>query len=295
MARAPRDRGRIASVAVGVALAALILGAIAASGAKLKTSSATTIVESGESGSATAKCKQGTKAVSGGYVTPPDTPDGLGAEAHESRRVGSKKWTTSTYNSGTGENLTSFAYCRDEAIRVATAQVGIAAQQPGFPPLLDTGSATAKCPRGTKVVSGGFDNPDFDFQGGSTGTNIRPYEMRKVGKRRWKVSASNRSNNAGTLVAYAYCHDGKALKTKRVSKSLVLKPGAPRATAIARCKRSQRAVSGGFSSAQPADFGGPFVTESRRKGKRKWVVSAFSNEVGPAITAYAYCEKKGQN
>jgi hypothetical protein len=235
------------------------------------------------------------KAVAGGYVAPPDMPDGLGAEAHESRRVGARKWTTSTYNSGTGERLTTFAYCRDEVIRIATAQVGIAAAQAGFPPLLDTGSATAKCPRGTRVVSGGFDNPDFAHTGGFDGPNIRPYESRKVGKRKWKVSASNRSDEAGTLVAYAYCHDGKAPKTKSKNKSLELKPGAPRATAIARCKKSQRVVSGGFSSDQPADFGGPFVTESRRKGKRKWVVTAFSNEVGPAITAYAYCEKKEQN
>jgi hypothetical protein len=284
-----RRRFAVGACIVGMAILAIGIGA--ASGAKLKTSSATTTVPSGETGSATAKCKKGTKALSGGFEGPPDTPTGVGAPGYESRRLGGRKWIYSSYNSGTGETVTSFAYCRDERIRVESAETGIAASSGGIE--LEIGDATARCPRGTKVVSGGFDNPDFDTQGGFTGPNIRPYESVKVGKRSWRISAYNRSNEAGILVAYAYCHKGKALKTRQASIALPLGPGGfPNGTVVASCKRSQRVVSGGFSSDQPSDFTGPFFARSKRMGKRKWVVSALANVLGPTITAYAYCEKK---
>jgi hypothetical protein len=288
-----RDRAPRAIVAFSVALLALVGAAIAAAGEGIKKGSATTTVAIGETGSSTATCKKGTKAVAGGYHVPPDSLTGLGAEAHEARRTAKREWTASSYNPGTGSTLNVFVYCRDERIKaVSSPEVAIAADGT-IEDDLPIGTAIAKCPRGTKVVSGGFDNPDFAFEGGYSATNIRPYESRKIGKRKWMVSASNRSDTAGTLIAYAYCHEGKKLKTKHASESLALGGGGfPLDSATASCKRTQRAVSGGFASDEPADFGGPFFTGSRREGKRRWTVTAAANELGPAITAFVYCEKK---
>jgi hypothetical protein len=55
---------------------------------------------------------------------------------------------------------------------------------------------TARCPRGTKVVSGGFDNPDFVVNG--TDIAILPFESMKTGKREWTVSARNLGSGLGT-------------------------------------------------------------------------------------------------
>jgi hypothetical protein len=289
----PTDGRRLAILASSAALAALVTAALAVAGTKLKTSSATGTAKVGDSPTATAKCKKGTKAASGGFESLSDTPTGLGGEIHESRRDGRRKWTGSSFNPGSGSTLTVFAYCRDEKVKSASADVAIAADVDPDPVALPTGTATATCPRGTKVISGGFDNPDFSFIGGSSGTDIRPYESFKSGKRTWTVSASDRGDEGGTLVAYAYCHKGKTPKTKQATETLALGPGGfPLDSVTARCKKSQRVVSGGFASDPVADVNGPFFTGSRRDGKRKWIVTAAANLPGPAITTYAYCEKK---
>jgi hypothetical protein len=71
-------------------------------------------------------------------------------------------------------------------------------------------------------------------------------------------------------------------------------PGTPTAEMVARCKRRQRVVSGGFGSPDDSGQATPKFLTSRREGKRGWNVLAIQGNNGfpTEVTAYAYCEKK---
>lgn len=80
---------------------------------KLKTKSASVTLGADELGSATAKCRRGREAVSGGYLQPDGFSTSGGSEIYffESYRVGKRKWTASGVNSGDPATLTAYAYC----------------------------------------------------------------------------------------------------------------------------------------------------------------------------------------
>jgi hypothetical protein len=285
-------RTRMRTCLVLAATAALALAGIAATagaGKKLKTRIAKTTVEVDENGAATAACKRGTKAVSGGFeaeFSPPpvDFPFIVG---DASRRTAPRKWSSSADNTGNAAgDLTSFAYCRAQNAKRASDSVTIPVGQ------FDT--ATATCPKGTKVLSGGF-RADPIVPGGGDTPVLRVSESRKAGNRAWEASAFSNGNVPGDLTAYAYCRHGKRLKTKQTSTTLTQKtPDMDFKDIEARCKRNQRTVSGGFSSPEVAAETTPRFISSRKLGKRGWGVAAFIGGTGATIdfTTYAYCEKK---
>jgi phage terminase large subunit-like protein len=79
----------------------------------LKTKEASTTVGADEIGSATARCRKGSEAVSGGYFAPGGFDLDVGSEIYfyESFRKGKRKWTASGLNLGDPATLTVFAYC----------------------------------------------------------------------------------------------------------------------------------------------------------------------------------------
>jgi hypothetical protein len=161
----------------------------------------------------------------------------------------------------------------------------------------EQGSATAKCPRGTKAISGGFDE-DFrvldDF----------PNESSRTGGRRWTSEAFNSVfGDPADLTSFAYCRDEK-VKSQSTTGSVAgtAEPGTPAyATLATKCKRGTKAVSGGFD-AEPPTVGVPiedtsFLTihRSRKTGQRSWEVRA-ANSGGEAgdLTVQVNCrEGKG--
>jgi hypothetical protein len=96
-----RMQRRFAILACVISAAALAFAISAASGAKLKTKSASTIVSTEAWGSqVTAQCDQGTKAISGGFHGEVGTEPGDPAVAtNSSWALGPRKWTVE------GENL----------------------------------------------------------------------------------------------------------------------------------------------------------------------------------------------
>jgi hypothetical protein len=252
----------------GALVLAVVAGvATGANKAKLKTSSASTALPLFEDGAVSAQCKPNTKSVSGGFeasdvVTP-----------IESLRLGSHAWRSGAVD-GSSEptSLTSFAYCRDEKVKSAADSVIV--------PSGEVRTATVSCPPGTKALSGGFEGK------ADTDSFVPPHVSRMVGKRQWETSAIN-YGDPDTLTAQVNCHEGKGLKTKSVSETT----SALTTELIAKCKKRQRVISGGFATSDLVSKGGPFVQESRKQGKRKWVVTVFDAGSTEA-TAYAYCEKK---
>jgi hypothetical protein len=287
-----RVRNVCALVAVTALAGLLMLAAIASGGERLKTKSQTTQIDPQDDGSATAKCKRGTKAVSGGFSSELDLANPALILPYASLRQGGRGWRSSgLYLSGAQESdFTSYAYCRDEQLKKNSKSVTV---DGSAPPDYGTGSATAKCPKGTTIVSGGFDNPDFDVDFSGMGqTGLIGYESRRQGKRKWTASALNLGDDSGELRVQANCREGEKLKTKQRSEEIDATGGAELAEVTARCAKKQRVISGGFSSSDPIDAGGSelaLVYGSRKQGKRQWTVSAVLTGE-ETITAYAYCE-----
>jgi hypothetical protein len=263
-----------ATLAVGIVTTAL-------AGKGLKTKSKTEHADPNEIADPTARCRQGTKAVSGGFQAefdlPAPTPVFIMAE---SRRSGGREWTSSGINGGSQDgDLTSFAYCRDQKLKTksATTEVDVG----------DLDSVTARCKQGEKAFSGGFAAEEVDL-GGPTPI-FQPVESLKQGKREWRVSAFNQGSAEGDLTAYVHCRKGKGVKTKRAEESL---SGNQFESAEARCSRKQRVVSGGFDHDSNWMTTGSYGMESKKLGKRGWEVAAFGLGQPHDVIAYAYCEKK---
>jgi hypothetical protein len=281
-------------VGVGAVTCSILLLAIAGSavGGAVKTKSKTTAIPDDGSATATAKCKRGEKVVSGGFDADFDSNDTT-VVLFESRKTGGRKWTASAGNRDTGSaQLNTFAYCSESlgGLKTRSAQTTI---PESFFPDASSGTATATCKKGERVVSGGFDGP---YDPTAASGVILPYESRKQGRRRWTVSATSYGQGAGTLTALAYCSESVGrLKTKSRSTTLPAGKGFDIDSVSAQCKQGQKVISGGFDSEFGSDFFSepqilPFV--SRKHGGRKWTVVAFDNAFGSGdLTAYAYCWK----
>ncbi len=261
------------AVAVLAALALVALTAAGAWGAKLKTASdMETVDPAGGIGSATAQCEHGTKAVSGGFESVGNPP--VGILPMDSLRDGARAWTARGQNfTADPATLTSFAYCRDQKLKTVTetetrSKNGIQ-------------TVTARCPRGTKAISGGF------AVGRSSGAGDLPYASYKAGKREWTV-ATGHFGDPESLTAQVNCRSGRKVKTKQVTETVDEYPD--REDLVVSCGRKRRVVSGGFAAETPVSKGGPFFKASRRDSGRKWLVSVVS--INDDVTAYAYCERK---
>jgi hypothetical protein len=267
-----------------VALATLALGVIASgalAGKKLKTKSETVEADAGERGFASGFCSPATAAVSGGFEADPvvfgePTPfyfiDG-------SLRSGGRSWISEGANigaiGGAPGTLTSYAYCREERIKSKRVTVSVAPDQ--------AQTVSAKCKRGTKAVSGGFDADDIGF--GSSGPFLRITTSRKSGGRTWEVRAANAGDETGELTAQVNCREGKGLKTRQRSAELDNEVF----ELDAKCKRKQRVVSGGFAGPDLVGPEGLIPFASMKVGKRGWHLAGL---VTGEVTVYAYCEKK---
>jgi hypothetical protein len=176
------------------------------SGPRLKKRSASTTVGVTGSpeaiGTVTARCKRGSEAVSGGFDASDHTDELFGPEMYvlSSRRQGTRKWTVSAFNFGDAPGeLTAFAYCdRSEPGLKAKAVSATVGTYPS------SSFITARCGKGRKVVSGGFDSPDFDPSG--TESEMYPFASLRKANRGWTVAGFNESTSRSLdLVAYAYC------------------------------------------------------------------------------------------
>jgi hypothetical protein len=255
--------------------------------AALKTTEASTTVESNTAGSVVAKCKRGTKPISGGFLDKAFNP-GPGSRVHfySSRKLG-RKWATAGWNYGGGNaTLSSYAYCdKGTRVKARSAEADI--------PSSGLGTAVASCKRRERVISGGFDDPSFDMTQPPDGSRVLAFASRKVGGRKWEVSGYNNASGSGTLTAYAYCAKGTRVKER--SNSIEIDPAIDTDQVAASCTRRERALSGGFDAELDPTLPGPYILPygSRKLGRRGWEVSGYSDgtEAG-TVTAYVYCAKK---
>jgi hypothetical protein len=264
---------------LGTATLAVGIVGTALAGKGLKTKSETENVDPGEDGSPSARCGQGTKAVSGGFEA--EFNPSL-FYMFESRRSGGREWTSSGFNvGGAAGDLTSFAYCRDQKLKTRAATTEV---DPG-----DIDSVTARCRQGEKAFSGGYAGDEVDIASPTTPVFF-PIASLKQGKRGWSVTARNLGNEDGDLTAYVSCRKGKGVKTKQAEET---QDTSEFESVEARCSRKQRVVSGGFDLDSNWTTTGAYPLEWHKLGNRGWELAAQDAGGQPHdLTAYAYCEKK---
>jgi hypothetical protein len=278
--------GAIALVAVAAVVTAGIAGAVV----KVKKTTIT-LAADGDQQFVTAKCKKGLRAVSGGFEAPGFVTEGGGNVPYQiiltSQRESKRKWTESAVDDAGGGDFVNFVKCSNELPKLKTKSATVTV------PDGEVGTATAHCPKNGEAVSGGFvpaidSAPQADF--------IFITESRRAGKRDWQVTGYNNHNDPLELTTFAYCAKHKVgLKTKSATDETTTDEAD--IVAKAKCKKGQRAVSGGFSASLVVEnpptvdvFTQPF--ESRPAGRRAWK-GAGGAYPDPGLTAawttFAYC------
>ena len=280
-----------------IALAALGLWVASADAAKLRTVARSGVVGGGATGptgttTVVARCPKGTKAVSGGFAI--SVPRILDAELSSRWFVVSESMMTPRGDgwrvSGSEHfpvpaisQFTAYAYCEK---RRKSILVGGTARTDTIPSLVgQTTGNTARCPKGTAAISGGFKTSSTDA-----------YFNRSSGSgRNWNVEVTNvGATTQNTYDVQAYCVRGKV---QRVGAPVVIPDsGGPTSGAVTIAKtpgcRKGRFVRGGGYAASPPAAGldsGPVVFGDvlARSG---WKVSALSISGSPqSFSIFGYC------
>jgi hypothetical protein len=149
--------------------------------------------------SLTVHCPRGGEAIAGGFKTP---GSGMNQVAlFESRRIGQRQWRVTGEGTSLSESrLRAFAYCASDKLGLEAKASSDSTDQEST----DV-AAKAKCKRGERPISGGF---EMEGDAGA-GAYVTPFESKRVHKRGWKASAASYSgDNTVTWKVYAYCLDG---------------------------------------------------------------------------------------
>jgi hypothetical protein len=262
----------------------------------------------GTTGSATATCPKGQTPIAGGWNSPGSVRQSF-LTVYSSTRSGKRGWTISAVINGFVTppatqfklNLTAYAYCRaGTALRSQTKAVSLPLIQNNF----NFVTATAKCPKGTVAISGGFQIP-----APNTSTAGWVHQSSRQSTRSWSASvtaATTNSTPAMNVTTIAYCAPGTAPATRKTTVPAPpsdTPPGAPTPTPGAapivakspKCGGGLQMISGGFRSpsviATPQPSTIPFIYESRRLGsKGPWQTSMFNSGTNPTtLTSVGYC------
>jgi hypothetical protein len=286
-----RSTTRLAALMLIAGLAVAATAGIA--GGALKTKQAEVSVAPSETESATATCKKGTRAVSGGFNAPGFDSNGANdtyVQTFGSLRSAKRAWTSTANNFYLEEDagtLVDYAYCSDDLPRLK------ARSKSATIPDGEVQSLTARCPRGGEAVSGGFDAEIS----GDIFDGAFPVESRRAGRRSWIVTAQAFGFPA-ELTAYAYCAKHK-LGLKSKVETQTTSEASTNLSGEVRCGKHQKVISGGFSGSFDVEAGGTLVEpfESQRAGRRVWRASTAAYASGEPVRwdVYAYCLEKEKN
>jgi hypothetical protein len=258
----------------------------------------------GTTGTATATCPKGQTPIAGGWNSPGSVRQSF-LTVQASTRSGKRSWTVSATINGFVTppqtqwklNLTAYAYCRAGAAlkqQVKTASLPLTSSDWSFL------TATAKCPKGTSALSGGFRIP------APTTTNAGwIHQSSQKNARSWSASVTAAGIQPSLPVtAIAYCAPGTTPATTKKATvpappsdtppgAFTPTPGGP--PTVARSPKCSNMVGGGFRApsviATPLSSSIPFIYESRRLGRKgPWQTSMFNPGVNPTtLTSVGYC------
>jgi hypothetical protein len=223
---------------------------------------------------------------SGGMYTDPLGADGEGVYPHSYERLGVQR----------GWHVTPVLYAptaQRSASRSVTLQVVCGPRlgpvsSPHSTVFVGPGesrTAVANCPRGNKLLAGGFQRTNFVTRGGNYVT-----ESRAASDRSWQVSGSAFGNFGGELTAIAYCLKSGGPLVSEVDSETALPVGESATTTTPVCPPGSTMVGGGFST---SPSGPALVSSAYFNPAGGWSATAY-NEFGPAATVSAngYCMTK---
>jgi hypothetical protein len=229
-------------------------------------------------------------------ATPPSAADGEGAYPHSYERLGAQRgWHVNPVLIDPSPS-TSFPVPsggttpRTVTLQVVCAKGLVPDSSPHKTVFLKSGqtkTATATCPKGQVLMSGGFQRTNFVRFGGDYIT-----ESRAVGSRSWRVSGTAFGSFGGELSAIAYCAiSKKPLLTTVSSASVPVGDKQLARTTTPACTGGQKLTSGGFSL--NGSSSALFADGTMTKGGT-WSASAFGYfGAAPGLTAYGYCMRPG--
>jgi hypothetical protein len=278
-------RRRSSLLAIAFA-ASLLAGALTASGAGALTLASQTYQLSGADTKQrlTVRCP-GKKALpySGGMVTDPLGPNGEGVYPHSYERLGVQRgWhvTPVLYSPSLQRSLsrsvTLQVVCGPRLGPVSSPHNTVFVS-PG-----ETETVTATCPKGNRLLGGGFQRTNFVTRGGNYVT-----ESRAASDRSWQVSGGAFGNFGGELTAIAYCLKAGSALVSEVDSETALPVSESATTTTPTCPGGSSMVGGGFST---SPGGSALVSSAYFDPSGGWSATAF-NEFGPTatLTAHAYC------
>ncbi len=185
---------------------------------------------------------------------------------------------------------------------VSSKAVGQISGPPGT-----VGKVTARCPRRTKVISGGVKTyANIQLEGDAQ--VVVPYVSRRVGRRAWTVSVYSAAGPLATpkrFAAIAYCRKGVGRVVSRVRRgSAIIGSGGfpfPLRSVYASCPYNTWPVAGGFAmhlSAQDlanlaTDGGPPGLIFGSRIVAGGWEITVGRFATGRSVVrSFAYCGKR---
>jgi hypothetical protein len=145
----------------------------------------------------------------------------------------------------------------------------------------ETKSATAVCPKGQFLMSGGFQRTNFDSTGGNYVTESRAY-----GPRAWRVTGSAfGGSGGGELTAIAYCVKHRGPILTEVSASAPVAFGASSTVTTPPCPPGLTLTSTGFSASPSTLYAGSSLNPDGTSTATAFGYFAQS----PSLTAAGYC------
>jgi hypothetical protein len=216
---------------------------------------------------------------SGGMLTDPVGPDGEGIYPHSYERLGVQRgWhvTPVLYGGSSSRSVTLQVVCGPRLGPVSSPHSTVFVA-PG-----QTRTAVATCPRGNRLLAGGFQRTNFVTRGGNYVT-----ESRAASDRSWQVSGGAFGNFGGELTAIAYCLRSRTPLLSEVSSQTALPHEDSATTTTPGCAPGSTMVAGGFAT---SPSGPALVSSAYFNPDGSWSATAF-NEFGPdaTVSAHGYC------
>jgi Tfp pilus assembly major pilin PilA len=263
--------------ALGVLAGALVVVAAPGSASALKTRSLTTTSVDNGVLTATAKCKQGERIVSGGFSGHEES------FATESRAAKGQKWIVRLLDFSLTPSLTVDAYCAKRGRVSRHKHTDDAAATPDEP-----SQSKAKCDSKETIISGGY-----KLVSATAGENSPVFSTRRTGKRAWS-SAAFVDDVPGTLTTFAYCRKNAEVNVRSQQSDPIGTD--EKGSVTARCHKGEKLLSGGYTTTPDSDFNndtGPdlFYYRSSRSGPRSWTAAAHNySDIPGQITTFVYCK-----
>jgi hypothetical protein len=216
-------------------------------------------------------------------------PDGEGIYPHSFERLGAQRGFhvsavlyDATHGSTTPRNITIQAVCARGQIPQNPTPHKTVFIKPG-----ETKSATARCPKGQQLITGGFQRTNFASDGGNY-----VIESHAVGTNAWRVTGSaftgTEFTGGGELTAIAYCVKKRGpILSEVASTPVAVAQGANAAATTPPCPGNLRLTTTGFA----LDSRNAFYAGNSVNSGNTTTANAFGY-FGPAtLTAYGYCQR----